>query len=80
LENGFPDVISLDHDLGDKHYEDDYSDGKTGHDFAKWLIEYDMDTDTMPKDLKFTVHSKNPIGKQNIQQLLDKYIDYKEIK
>lgn len=77
-EHGFPDVISFDHDLGLMHYANDYSDGKTGLDFAKWLVEYDMDTNTMPEDFKFTVHSKNPIGGSNIQALLNNYIRLKK--
>jgi hypothetical protein len=77
LANGFPDVISFDHDLGEAHYGQDYSDGKTGYDFAKWLVEHDMDTNTMPVNFKFTVHSKNPTGSANIQSLLDNYIRHK---
>lgn len=76
-EHGFPDVISFDHDLGDAHYEEDYSDGKTGYDFAKWLIEHDLDNNSMPENFKFTVHSKNPIGKENIERLLNSYLETK---
>lgn len=72
--NGFPNVISFDHDLGLMHYANDYSDGKTGFDFAKWLVEYDLDTNTMPENFSFTVHSKNPIGAKNIAELLYSYI------
>ena len=78
LKNGFPDVISFDHDLGLAHYGGDYSDGSTGYDFAKWLVEYDMDTNTMPSSFHFTVHSKNPIGAENIRELLDSYIRQKD--
>ncbi len=74
LKNGFPDVISFDHDLGMDHYAGDYDDGKTGFDFAKWLVEHDMDTHSMPENFKFTVHSKNPIGSENIRELLEGYI------
>jgi hypothetical protein len=76
-EHGFPDVISFDHDLGLMHYAGDYSDGITGLDFAKWLVEYDMDTNTMPANFTFTVHSKNPIGSENIRNLLSNYIRQK---
>jgi hypothetical protein len=76
-EHGFPDVISFDHDLGLMHYANDYSDGKTGFDFAKWLVEYDMDTHTMPRDFKYTVHSKNPTGAKNIHGLLDNYLNFR---
>jgi len=78
LKNGFPNVISFDHDLGLMHYAGDYSDRNTGMDFAKWLVEYDMDTGTMPADFKYTVHSKNPEGAKNITQLLENYINFKK--
>jgi len=77
-ENGFPNVISFDHDLGLMHYANDYSDEKTGYHFANWLVEYDMDTDTMPENFKFTVHSKNPTGSENIRELLNNYIRVKK--
>jgi len=80
LKNGFPDVISFDHDLGDAHYYGDYSDGNTGMDFAKWLVEYDMDTNTMPTDFKFTVHSMNPQGVINIETLMNNYIRFRRNK
>lgn len=80
LKNGFPDVISFDHDLGLEHYAGNYNDNKTGYDFAKWLIEYDADTNTMPKDFKFTVHSMNPIGAENIRRLLKNYLRFKNSK
>lgn len=79
-DNGFPNVISFDHDLGLMHYANDYSDGKTGYDFAKWLVEYDIDTNTMPANFSFTVHSKNPQGSINIKSLIDNYIRFKENK
>lgn len=80
LDNGFPDVISFDHDLGLMHYAGDYTDEKTGYDFAKWLVDHDMDTGTMPADFRFTVHSKNPRGAENIRCLLENYIRIKEIR
>lgn len=78
IANGFPDVASLDHDLGVSHYSGDYSDEKTGYDFAKFLIEYDMDTNSMPEIFHFTVHSMNPIGKQAIENLLNNYVRFKK--
>jgi len=78
LKNGFPDVISFDHDLGMDHYAGNYDDGKTGFDFAKWLVEHDMDTNSMPPDFKFTIHSKNPIGSENIRELMEGYIRHKK--
>ena len=72
LKNGIPNVISFDHDLG--WDEQDRVIGKTGYDFARWLVEYDLDTNTMPVDFSFTVHSMNPIGARNIKSLLDNYL------
>lgn len=86
LQNGFPDSISFDHDLG---YEScnilnsgiavvtNANEEKSGYDFAKWLIDYDMETNSMPHDFKFVVHSMNPIGAKNIQTLLDNYLKHK---
>jgi hypothetical protein len=88
LENGFPNVISFDNDLGYEEWNMDGTTGivvvtsakeeKSGYDFAKWLIEYDMDTGTMPENFAFTVHSKNPRGVINIQSILNNYIKFKE--
>ncbi len=74
LDNGFPDVISFDHDLGEAHYYGNFEDKSTGYDFAKWLVEHDLDTNTMPTDFKFTVHSMNPTGAENIRFLMHNYI------
>jgi hypothetical protein len=87
LDNGFPDIVSFDHDLG---YEEVHTtasgiaivtnatEEKSGHDFAKWLVEHDLNTNTMPTNFKFTVHSKNPEGAKNIQGLLDGYLRHKK--
>ncbi len=59
--NGLPDFIAFDHDLGESP--------RTGYDCAKWLVEYCMDNElTLPP---FAVHSKNPVGKENIESLLE---------
>lgn len=68
LNKGFPFHISFDHDLGLK---------ETGYDFAKWLIDHDMNTGLMPSNFSFYVHSQNPIGKRNIEGLLQNYINHK---
>jgi hypothetical protein len=82
-QNGFPDVISFDHDLGYEGYDTTESgivvvtnakEEKSGYDFAKWLVDLDMDTNAMPENFSFTVHSKNPIGAANIKGYLDSYI------
>lgn len=68
---GFPSFVSFDHDLG--------TDEPTGKDIANWLIEHDMDNDRskIPDNFQFFVHSKNPIGKQNIEGLLNEYLAYR---
>ena len=70
LEHGYPKYVSFDHDLGE---------GKSGFDFAKWLVEHDLDTDSMPDNFSFYVHSSNPVGKQNIEGLLRPYIKQRNI-
>ncbi|TZF81763.1 hypothetical protein FW774_17045 [Pedobacter sp. BS3] len=58
-ENGLPQFISFDHDLGEE---------KSGYDCAKWLVEYCLNTNLpLPK---FEVHSQNPVGRENIEKLL----------
>lgn len=74
LTCGVPAFISFDHDLGtDKE-------GNllpTGYDFAKWLVEMDMDgIITIPPDFKFTVHSANPVEAKNIQEYLKNYLKF----
>lgn len=76
-ERGVPDVVSLDHDLADEHYDvqkpsDEYQE-KTGYHCAKWLIQYCIDND---KDLPQTIliHSMNPAGCLNIQSLFNTYL------
>lgn len=49
--------IDFDHDLGEK---------KTGYDVAKFLIEHEI-------KVKYRVHSMNPVGRANIEQLLNHY-------
>lgn len=78
-------LISFDHDLADEHYNQSMYDGpieyenylmnhcteKTGHDCAKWLVEYCIDNKVaLPK---FICHSMNPVGKVNILSYLENY-------
>lgn len=64
---GMPYYISFDHDLGDS---------RTGYDFAKYLVEYDLLHDVWRKseDFSYYVHSQNPIGKENIERYLESYL------
>lgn len=70
-EHGCPSYISFDHDLGD--------DVPTGHDFAKWLTERDMDADgkLIPADFSYNIHSANPVGVGNIAGILNGYLRFR---
>jgi hypothetical protein len=71
LYHGAPMLVSFDHDLGE--------DTETGYDFAKWLVEADLDGRIILLDnFTFTVHSANPVGAENIQKLLDAYLKFKK--
>ena len=49
--------ISFDHDMGED---------KTGYDIAKYLVENNIKA-------KYQIHSANPVGRFNIDQLLQHY-------
>jgi hypothetical protein len=78
LNRGFPKFVSFDHDLGD---EIKY----TGYDLAKQLVENDIisgDRESregyrFSEHFGFYVHSKNPIGKANIENYIKNYIEFK---
>lgn len=74
LVEGLPEFISFDHDLADEDYLESDSHEipeKTGYGCAKWLINYCMDHNAeLPK---FFSHSMNPVGKENIESLLNNY-------
>ncbi len=74
-KNNIPAYISFDHDLGID------GNGKlllTGYDFAKWLIEMDLDNIyKFPNNFQYNVHSANPVGKHNIETILDNYLNFK---
>jgi len=80
--NGVPRFIAFDNDLDAEHYRDsmfgdparynDYYDTfqeKTGYDCAKWLIEFCRSKQLRIPD--FICHSMNPVGKKNIESILD---------
>ena len=69
-EKGLPSFISFDNDLGCD------ANGNLlpeGYDAAKWLV-YESGLDL--SNLKFYVHSANPVACINIQSLLDNYIRF----
>ena len=77
LSRGFPSYVSFDHDLGHEKY--------TGFELAKQLVENDIisgDRESragyrFSPEFDYYVHSQNPIGKANIQGLLDNYLNFK---
>ena len=72
LKNGIPCFISFDHDLG---LDINGTVAKSGYDLAKWLVEKSLDGELkFPKDFSFSVHSANPIGKNNIESILHNYL------
>ena len=70
IENGLPELISFDNDLGLDENENIAEDGYAA---AKWLV-YESGIDL--RNLKFNVHSANPVAAQQIQGLLDNYIRF----
>lgn len=80
-KKGLPKLISFDHDLADEHYApehewDNYDDWaersnfkeKTGYDCAKYLLEFCKERNLQIP--RFFVHSMNPVGTQNITNIL----------
>ena len=70
-ENGLPDLISFDHDLGE---EDEGH--PSGMECAKWLVNYCMDNQV--KLPGWLVHSANPCGYENIKGLLTSFQENQE--
>jgi len=85
IDNGLPDAICFDHDLGMdialKAREKGMSkrksralkqEEKTGFDCAKWLVDYCIDNNkSLPP---YNIQSANPVGKENIDALLKNFI------
>ncbi|MTI30175.1 cyclic-phosphate processing receiver domain-containing protein [Xanthovirga aplysinae] len=69
-ENGLPDFISFDNDLG---LDDNGNVAPDGYAAAKWLV-YKSGLDLV--NLKFKVHSANPIAAKQIEGLLNNYIKH----
>lgn len=67
---GCPVEISFDHDLGG----DD-----TSMSIVRRLIDLDLDSggQYIPADFHFTVHSANPVGRENIRELLSRYLVFR---
>lgn len=63
IEHNSKIIVDLDHDLGGK---------KTGYDIAKWIVNSGY------QNIRFHVHSANPVGRRNIVELLTHY-GYEEV-
>jgi hypothetical protein len=67
---GFPSMISFDHDLGDGEI--------TGYEIAQKLSNMVMDGVEMPSGFEFRVHSKNPVGGENIRRYMENFLKHME--
>ncbi len=67
-ENGLPDAICFDHDLGEPIGDDE----KTGMDCAKFVVEYCIEYKL--KLPLYNIQSANPAGKENIDSLLKNFL------
>ncbi|TPE42801.1 cyclic-phosphate processing receiver domain-containing protein [Pontibacter mangrovi] len=68
LANGLPDFISFDNDLG---LDENNEVAPDGYAAAKWLV---YESGLNLRNLKFHVHSANPIAAEQIKGLLNNYI------
>ena len=66
------DEVSLDHDLASFY---GYTE-MTGYHIVQWLVQRKMDGEHVPS--KVAVHSANPVGRDNMQALIDKHLTEKE--
>jgi len=69
-EKGLPELISFDNDLG---LDENDNVAEDGYACVKWLV---YESGLNLRDLKFNVHSANPVASVQIQSLLENYIRY----
>lgn len=69
-QNGLPDFISFDNDLGLDENGEVAADGYAA---AKWLV-YESGLDL--RELQFNVHSANPVAVEQIRGLRNNYIEF----
>lgn len=67
---GFPQMISFDHDLGDGEIN--------GYELAQELCNMVMDGAPLPSGFEYRVHSKNPVGAENIRRYMDNFLKHME--
>ena len=61
--------LSLDHDLNS--FLGPYKE-LTGYDIVQWLVQRKLDGKYIPPII--TIHSANPVGAKNMQELIDRYL------
>jgi hypothetical protein len=72
---GFPDYVSFDHDLGPNQENSTYD--NTGIRTAHYLIDQILDERfSIPENFGWYVHSQNPIGAENINNLLISFMNH----
>ncbi len=69
-EKGLPEFISFDNDLGEDEQGNLLEDGYAA---AKWLV---YDSGLYLRQLRFNVHSANPVARIQIESLLNNYIAF----
>ena len=62
-------LFSLDHDLQEFTENGEL----TGYTFTKWLVDFFIDNNIPSDHLNVVVHSKNPIGKKNIESYIKNF-------
>lgn len=69
-------IFSFDHDICDFHDDEEF----TGYDCLKWLCDHIIDkygdVAEISKSIDVVVHSKNPIGKKNIEEYYKNFIEF----
>lgn len=65
---GLPSMVSFDHDLGENE--------KTGYEIAQKLCDMIMDGIDLPENFEFRVHSKNPVGAENIRSYMNNFLKF----
>jgi len=65
---GMPNMISFDHDLGNNQ--------PTGYDIAKRIVDLIMNAQyELDPEFRVLVHSKNPVGAENIRQYMKNFLN-----
>ena len=75
-ELGVPDQVSLDHDLGFNTFSK--TNLPSGYDFVKWFANYLQEQpDVDVHNIKFNVHSANPVGAKNMNEYWKSFLNFK---